>query len=487
MPLPNSSVSNFLNQKSGKDPYKISRRPRCVVLVGEVPVQPISVSMQMNNELEQDICTIVLNEHIVSDDTNNKLMKSDFNRMPVEVWCGYMPETYTNDDDEYKVYAKDSQDYKNWMFMRFQGIVSQPHWKYGLDGDILTLECQDYTTILTEVTITQKAEDTETTCAAVIDKLNKVMSSANMKIEYNSPNDQKIAQSVRLGSQTKGKDGKTKYHYSMANKTAWSILQDVVKNCHFDLVKRGQTVFIGNPLNSKAADPKKPNRQLSNDLTQWKFIYGKHFTELEVRKGQKGQNQNGQVFIKITSSIVQKKKSKQTQGTFPTNKKIDESGSDVILIQQHYQNKTDAQCAAIAKFIGTSILRKTMTATMTCPFGYPYLNPDDGALFFSDDPNTTQNNRQRGDKLKHLEGIPFRIKSISEEFSMNGYSQNLEFDLEIKREALNDPDLQKLISTSAAQIQRRKVTPPKGKKPIYPKKGGVYPKPIGPTKSGNPL
>ena len=443
------------------DNYELTIYPRCVVVLGDIAVQPISVSIQKNNELEQDTCDIVLNEHFLSDTVQNKLMLCDENRINIEVWCGYLSPF---EKDEFEDYTIDNKDkYKKFMFKRFEGLVVQPDWSYSQSSDTLSLHCQDWTYLLTESSLIDTAEASQTTAAAIIDKFNSLLK-GKMSLNYNSEKDKLVAASTFLGTKGKDKNGKESYQYSMANRRMWDVILDIVKSCHFDMLKRGKQIYLGIP--QKPQPPKvNPNRVMSNELSVWEFQYGKHFTELQFRRGQKGSKANGNIYVKVTSTTPQKRgPSKLIFGEFPSSSKKVGNTTEVERIEFHVAGPTDTKTLnAIARFIGEKQVRKNLTGTMKCQFAYPYIYANDGLRIFSRDPKFVGTIPDQEDKLNHISSNEFRIKGINEAFSEGSYTQSVEFELDFTRDAMATFGLGEINKRLIPEIKRKKLPAPKSK------------------------
>lgn len=404
-------------------------KPFRIVVVGGKPIECISASVQKNNRNEQDTATFVLNADILSNEVNNKLMKCNQSsgKVSIEYWSGYVPEN--NKQNISKMLLKNPDFYKQFLYQRFEGVLDEPEWEYSNQRRAVTLQVSDWTSLLVDLSFTQSVEGADTFAAALINRIN-ALTAPSISIEYLSPSDRLIAASTRIGSESKDKSGKAKYQLNLANRNYFDVLLQVLKYCHFDMVKRGRKIYIGKPIQPK---PGKPSPVLSKELIVHDFEEGKHFDSIKIRVGQKGTRFRGDLVVKVSGIHTTKNKkkisSKQVSYTYPDDKKVGNTAEAYFISVNDPKLNSQSACKARAMNIAKQILREQgVTISIDVPNAFIQINPDDGARFF-------------GENLSHIRGKLFRVSSLTENSDENGYKQTIEFEVDIPSEvrALSAP------------------------------------------------
>lgn len=416
-----------------KDIYR-SHTPYAFVFIGKQQCLVSDYDLSLTTRGEASKCTIVIPldniDTTVFADTSN-----DDKRVPVEVWIGYLRDMQDEGSDSVqkqiqKIGAMVSQgrsDQQRMFVKRFDGFASQPEWRFG-DERTIKLTCYDYSQPLREYKWDRNLKDGDTEVSRVV----KLIESRVTGIKINCDSYSGIR---RLGERDIESG---KYTYYSSNKTYWDMLVDCAEKLGKRVFVVGKEIFI---TNFKQA-PK-----------IWKMYYGsmerhkvdgiqvgQYFKNLTIRYGEIGESNRSDVVVDLYSQNLTKKgKEKKTYIRYPENAAIKTNTRHIV--RKVANNMSEQELKVLAENLYKKNSRKVITGNIDLPFANNFLDLLDVVTFVSDGVYKD---------IDFLKGYYFCVNSVQESYSVDGYSQQVDFD--------TDPDINQNTVTPKKRIAPQKPT-----------------------------
>jgi hypothetical protein len=377
--------------------------PKVVAVIGETPVHVSSVSITLTNKSESDEATL----EIPLENIDSSVFTQKGKYYAVQIYAGYIDD---GDEKDFSTIKESSswedllknKKYEQVLFKRFDGFVDQPEWQIG-EKRMLTLHCKDAAGLLMDGRFSEKKEGNEASAKSVIAKIQANVK--GVKIIFDSKD-------FQMGR--KDSNGE-KVTYNIANKTYWDVIKDVAERGNLNIKKEGTTIKLTKQEQWKRkwtmvmSSTKDPQKDWTN------------FKNINIRYGKAGSKSKENILVEVLCHTPAKKRGKARAivGRFPSSSKgwSGDENTDVIRIHLKYP-LTQAEATAKARNIAEEQLRGFITGDVDVPFANPEILVDEGICFQSD----------KNYGLEFLAGKVFRIDSINEEFSSEGYSQTIEFE-----------------------------------------------------------
>lgn len=371
--------------------------PRMVVVIGGTPVLATTANITLTNKAEPSTASV----EIPMDNIDSSIFTVKGKYYDIQIWCGYLDE---RDKDTTWEYAVANKRYENstTMFKRFDGFVDQPEWCIG-DERILKLSCKDAAGLLGDGKFSEKREGGQASAKSVIAAINS--SIKGIKIVFEGPD-------YDMG--TKDSKGE-KTVYNIAGKNYWDVIKDVAEKGNLNIKKDHTTITIG-----KQEQWKRKWTMLMTNTTDDKKDWT-NFKKLNIRYGKSGQRCKEAILVLVHchTPVKKKGKSRSVVGKYPAGAKDWNGDENTEVIRRIMKYPlTQAEANAKAKNVAEEYLRGFVTGDVDVPFASPEMLPDEGIAFHSD----------KNYGLEFLADKVFRIDSINETFSANGYSQTIEFE-----------------------------------------------------------
>ncbi len=389
-----------------KDQYR-SHTPFSFVIIGGELAVVQKYNLNLTNKGEASSCQI----SIPLEGIDTKVFVNNKNKdehVEVLIYTGYLIDT-EDPSTQIKEFVNliNSGRAKNQsrFSVRFDGFASQPEWNFGMTR-MLNLSCFDWSQILREYKWETNIKDGDT-------EVRKVISLIQERVKG-----LKIIADEYFGSLKLGEiDSETKKHnYGCSGRSYYEILEECAKKMNKNLITLGKNIYI--------TDYKK-------QPVIWSYYYGSKdsptyteaesltpFENLTLRFGEIGDKQRSDVVVDLTSRTLSKKgKSSITKVRFPENSTVNSLTKYINKTLKN--NLSEQELKVLAENIYKKESRKVMTGNINVSFANPFVNLYDLATFVADENNPD---------LVYMKGINFSINSISEEYSVDGYTQTIDID-----------------------------------------------------------
>jgi hypothetical protein len=384
----------------------------CMIGGTVVPIESYSAFINTRGESQTADIRIPLENiesSVFADDANSD------DHIPVQIWAGYLEDTKNRQEqigqlirEIYKV--KDdstiSQLPSRKFVKRFEGFVSQPEWSFG-ESEYVDLSCLDWSSILREYEYYKNFNDGACEIRNIVSTIQKDFSGIKIELEdYKG--------SVRLGEYDNVDQKQT---YNSSGKKYWDILDDCAKKLGYIIIVQGRTIKLTSQKKSPYVWPIFYGDK-ENILDENGVAKGQVFQNLRVRWGAKGHIEKSNIVIECFGVDDKKKgKDRQIRIIFPEDQAITSVTRYVRINVPGDCNKTILKTIAENEYRERAA--RLVTGTLDLPFANPHLELRDILEMVID--------KTRPNAL-FLNGYWFETVAISENFSAEEYSQNVEYE-----------------------------------------------------------
>lgn len=378
----------------------LGHSPRAVCVIGGTPMLVRDYDLVMTNKGEADQLTVNIDLEYLD---SSVFLGSE--RYEIEIWAGYINESKFNPNHTFEKLILNNK-YKDFLFKRFEGVIDQPEWRVGMEN-IITLRARDFVGLLMDNKFSENRTGGTTSAKEVIRSIQSKLTGITISIDT-IPN--------YMGTINKGKRV-----YNVAGKSYWDVILDVARTTGLNILRNGKSI----KLTKVDTDPKvwlmiKTNTK--DDKKPWDT-----FDEVTVRYGVEGRQQKENVYVEVRAP-GKKRNSPVIVGKYPKNAtgfSGEENTKYILKRIGYYIPKQEADVKAEA--YAMQYLRGYMTGTLNMPFANPEWRPDDCISFMVDEKHPLYKAikpifaTEQGQKI-------FRIDQIQERFSIEGFSQTIEFE-----------------------------------------------------------
>jgi hypothetical protein len=392
------------------------------VVIGDEICPVIEYNLALSSRGEAATCTITMAlENIDSRVFANE--EETGMRVPVKVYSGYLDDRSDINNVISKIYNASFNGQKidtSKFSLRFDGFAAQPEWQFG-DERTLRLLCFDWSQPLREYKWDQNFKNSDAEVSSVLNA-----------IQRRIPGIQIVADSIQGSNRLGERDAETgEYSYSASGRSFWEVLMDCAGKVNKRVFIEGSKIYI---------------TRYMQDPSLWSLYYGPQgsvdlsknmlFKNLTLRYGEVGESSKTNVVVDLYSSKLSKKgKERKSFIRYPENAPIKENTRHIKM--NIGGNRGESELNAIAQNIYQRLSRKIMTGNADIPFANHNINVFDLVQFVS---------TKEYSELSFVKDYYFSINSITENYSVEGYTQTIDID--------TDPDINKDTVT-------QRIAPPK--------------------------
>lgn len=350
--------------------------------------------------------------------------------VPVEIWTGYLSDiAATNKTQEQQINdlrqailkkslgtltadgrgtaVRGNQQQRKFS-KRFDGYVYQPEYEFSNEEEMATLKCRDWIGYIKEFKIFEDFKDSQCEVGNIIAKFNRDINGLNFRV---------FDRSNYSMADPDSEDGKRIYKTS--GRSYGDVLTEICDRTGLRIFQNGLDINLKlqerNPLVWKMYKGSDSSSRTIGDP------FGTPFDRLVIRQGVKGQAEVGGrdlivEVVGVSRGSGKKAKAKQLRVKFPAGKEP-VAGTKLISIPYPYGSVDDKSKLEIyAEEVYKRESSRQIAMSMDLGFGNPFMELYDAVEFVDGD---------RGN-MQFLANKWFEIVSISDRFSIDGYSQTIE-------------------------------------------------------------
>lgn len=394
-------------QSYNNDAYR-SHQPFSFVILGGEFCYVKKYDLTLTNRGEASNAGI----EISLDAIDSKIFKNEENTdnyIECEIYSGYLTDTEDPDeqiDSMLNLIKLNQTDRQSKFVNRLEGFVGQPEWTFG-DERTLKLQCYDWSQVLREYEWARNLKDGETEVREAIKLVQADLKGIKIVADV-------YAGSLKLGEQ----DPQTKkWTYNASGKKYFQILEDCAQKMGKNVIVKGKNIYI---------------TKYKEEPVIWHLYYGSRdsavfksnkdglmpFKTANLRYGKVGEVQKSNVVVELMSRTTSKKgKTSQTKYTFPENANVNALTKKITRVLKN--NLSEHELKVLAEQIYNKESKKVMTGNVDFEFANPFLDVYDLVTFVADEEQID---------MAYLKDDWFSVNSISESYSVDGYTQKIDFD-----------------------------------------------------------